>query len=209
MNMFNVDVTSKALVAECWIPDADVGSVRTALKHASVISKFIFLIFILLIVFYFYIYFAGNVRKFFYAHINGDVNEPNAANFLPDQQVHVRIPNSCECLRNGKLSRSEPWIIHHHYVPVPLCCHVWRCWTRTNRHSFCRLSLFERGNLEKSQRRGIKLINTVYSPSILSLKKKIIYPLIWICVKGVWNHLRWSLHHLANGAIQHLHWNDI
>lgn len=36
MNMMSVDVTSKALVAECWIPDADVDSVRTALKHASV-----------------------------------------------------------------------------------------------------------------------------------------------------------------------------
>ena len=43
MNKFSVDVTSKALVSECWIPDADVESVRTALKHASVISKFIFL----------------------------------------------------------------------------------------------------------------------------------------------------------------------
>jgi len=38
MNMFNVDVTSKALVAECWIPDDDVESVRNALKHASVNS---------------------------------------------------------------------------------------------------------------------------------------------------------------------------
>ena len=36
LNMFSVDVTSKALVAECWIPDADTDAVRTALKRGSV-----------------------------------------------------------------------------------------------------------------------------------------------------------------------------
>ena len=36
MNMLSVDVTSKALVAECWIPDDDIDAVRSSLKHASV-----------------------------------------------------------------------------------------------------------------------------------------------------------------------------
>ncbi|XP_045028885.1 LOW QUALITY PROTEIN: V-type proton ATPase 116 kDa subunit a1-like [Daphnia magna] len=35
LNMLSVDVTSKALVAECWIPDADVYKVRLALKQGS------------------------------------------------------------------------------------------------------------------------------------------------------------------------------
>jgi hypothetical protein len=34
--MLSVDVTSKALIAECGIPDADVPRVRLALKQASV-----------------------------------------------------------------------------------------------------------------------------------------------------------------------------
>ena len=36
MNMMSVDVTSKALVAECWIPDDDTDAVNEALKHGSV-----------------------------------------------------------------------------------------------------------------------------------------------------------------------------
>lgn len=36
LNMLSVDVTSKALIAECWIPDADEPRVRLALKQASV-----------------------------------------------------------------------------------------------------------------------------------------------------------------------------
>ncbi|KZS01706.1 V-type proton ATPase subunit a, partial [Daphnia magna] len=40
LNMLSVDVTSKALVAECWIPDADVYKVRLALKQGSVSPSF-------------------------------------------------------------------------------------------------------------------------------------------------------------------------
>lgn len=43
MNMMSVDVTSKALVAECWIPDDDTDAVNEALKHGSKMSDSAFL----------------------------------------------------------------------------------------------------------------------------------------------------------------------
>ena len=35
MNMFNIDVTSKALIAECWAPTADLDHIRHALEEGT------------------------------------------------------------------------------------------------------------------------------------------------------------------------------
>lgn len=36
LNMFSIDVTQKCLVAECWIPTADLDKVRGALSAGTV-----------------------------------------------------------------------------------------------------------------------------------------------------------------------------
>uniref|UniRef100_A0A914Z5G3 V-type proton ATPase subunit a n=1 Tax=Panagrolaimus superbus TaxID=310955 RepID=A0A914Z5G3_9BILA len=38
LNLFNIDVTQKCLIAECWIPTADIHVVQNALMHASKLS---------------------------------------------------------------------------------------------------------------------------------------------------------------------------
>ena len=36
MNMFNLDVTHKCLIAECWCPVADLDQIQDALKRGTV-----------------------------------------------------------------------------------------------------------------------------------------------------------------------------
>ena len=36
MNLFNVDVTQKALIGECWCPVADLESIQQALRRGTV-----------------------------------------------------------------------------------------------------------------------------------------------------------------------------
>ena len=36
LNMFNLDVTNKCLIAECWVPTADMGNIRQSLKKGTV-----------------------------------------------------------------------------------------------------------------------------------------------------------------------------
>jgi V-type H+-transporting ATPase subunit a len=36
LNMFNMDVTKKCLIAECWVPDRDLAGVRKALADGGV-----------------------------------------------------------------------------------------------------------------------------------------------------------------------------
>ena len=36
LNMFNMDVTKKCLIGECWVPAADLGTVRQALAEGGV-----------------------------------------------------------------------------------------------------------------------------------------------------------------------------
>lgn len=36
LNCFNVDVTEKCLVAECWIPIADIDNIQLALRRGTV-----------------------------------------------------------------------------------------------------------------------------------------------------------------------------
>lgn len=35
MNMFNINVTEKCLIAECWVPSCDMDSVQVALRHGT------------------------------------------------------------------------------------------------------------------------------------------------------------------------------
>jgi V-type H+-transporting ATPase subunit a len=39
MNCFNVDVTKKCLIGECWVPHKDVGKMKNALDEGSVSIK--------------------------------------------------------------------------------------------------------------------------------------------------------------------------
>lgn len=39
LNMFNMDVTKKCLIGECWIPSADLSSVHQALADGSVSER--------------------------------------------------------------------------------------------------------------------------------------------------------------------------
>ena len=36
MNMFNLDVTQKCLIAECWCPVADLDQIQAALRRGTV-----------------------------------------------------------------------------------------------------------------------------------------------------------------------------
>jgi V-type H+-transporting ATPase subunit a len=36
MNMFNLDVTHKCLIAECWCPVSDLDQIQDALKRGTV-----------------------------------------------------------------------------------------------------------------------------------------------------------------------------
>lgn len=40
LNMFNLDVTKKCLIAECWVPVQDLAGVRTALADGGVSTTF-------------------------------------------------------------------------------------------------------------------------------------------------------------------------
>jgi V-type H+-transporting ATPase subunit a len=40
LNMFNLDVTKKCLIAECWVPVQDLAGVRKALADGGVCTTF-------------------------------------------------------------------------------------------------------------------------------------------------------------------------
>lgn len=39
MNMFNLDVTHKCLIAECWCPVSDLEAIQDALKRGTVSGR--------------------------------------------------------------------------------------------------------------------------------------------------------------------------
>lgn len=54
LNMLNLDVTNKCLIAECWIPTSDLGVIRDALRKGTVsIAVFsVFYIFMCIVALY-------------------------------------------------------------------------------------------------------------------------------------------------------------
>lgn len=42
MNLFNMDVTKKCLIGECWVPIADLGVVQNCLTEGSVSLHYYF-----------------------------------------------------------------------------------------------------------------------------------------------------------------------
>lgn len=45
LNLFNLDVTQKCLIAECWVPVLDIETIQLALRRGTVSTLFHYVIF--------------------------------------------------------------------------------------------------------------------------------------------------------------------
>ena len=100
LNLFNMDVTSKALVAECWAPINDLDKIQMALQRATVRAlRSMHLIISLLSL-------AGGKRLYRAEYSQPHRDKGDATNLPPHEQDHEGLPKHCRRVWPCELSRN-------------------------------------------------------------------------------------------------------
>lgn len=122
MNMFNLDVTQRCLIAECWCPVKDIPEVQAALARGTVSSLLLSVSLTPSLPLS-----VGEEWSYSTIYPEQDVHLRSTTYIFQNQQVHLWIPGNSGCIWNSYISGSLSSSIYHHHLPFPLCCHVWRC----------------------------------------------------------------------------------
>lgn len=222
LNMFNLDVTQKCLIGECWCPVKDLDKIQMALRRGTVS--------------YHPCYaihpppnlctcHAGEKRQQCAEHPQPHADQDSAPDLPSHQQVHRCFPGHCGCVRSRLLPRSQPRFvisvftptslhfisllqflcsspIHHHQLPLPVCCDVRRCWPRCFGGSLRFMDGVERETID-GQQNGQRGSNyRPLAPSSVNYSPVIIIP-------GLEHLLRWTLHHPLDGSLFHIFWPHV
>lgn len=113
LNLCNIDVTQKCLIAEVWCPVSDLDSIQFALRRGTVSSLFMF---ILSMCFCFFCHFV----------FIWPVNEYDALSYFPHGH-------------HGVLNSHLYWHTHHIYIYINIQAD--RIWADTHRSAFSRVCL--------------------------------------------------------------------
>ena len=125
LNMWQWDQGRKTLMAEGWVPTRDIGNVQSALRRASVSLTSILSILLEEIAEIQTCWLTGKRWNLSLCRLAPTPYSCDSSYFPPHQQVYRRIPEHHRRLRNRFLPRSQPWIVHRHYIPLLVRSHVW------------------------------------------------------------------------------------
>ena len=100
LNLFNLDVTQKCLIAECWCPTSDMDKIQLALKRGTVRT-------LIRVCSRYMSMFTGGKREHGAVDLEPDGHGRAAAHLPPREQIHQRIPEHCRLVRHSHISRGE------------------------------------------------------------------------------------------------------
>lgn len=130
LNLCNIDVTQKCLIAEVWCPVSDLDSIQFALRRGTVsFSIYVFTLTTFLLLWCSVmsfvlckssglqhmqhvadtcmLYLTGEEWLHGAVHPQQDADQANSTYLQQDQQVHVRLPKHCWCLWHRELPGNQ------------------------------------------------------------------------------------------------------